>query len=78
MRRSSCKIPIISVVFERKFNFLGRFSKNIQIINFNENRYSGGPSSLRMDRRTDMTTVIVAFHNFANTPKNALGKGIGK
>jgi hypothetical protein len=25
--------------------------------------------SVRMDRQTDMTKLIVAFHNFANAPK---------
>jgi len=29
--RSSCKVPVISVLFYRQFNFLNIFSKNIQI-----------------------------------------------
>jgi hypothetical protein len=34
-----------------------------------------GAECLRADRRTDMTTVIVTFRNFANAPKiNSLGK----
>jgi hypothetical protein len=28
------------------------------------------PSSMRTDRRTDMTKLIFAFRNFANAPKN--------
>jgi hypothetical protein len=30
--RSSCKVPVISVLFYRHFNFQNIFSKNIQII----------------------------------------------
>ena len=41
-------------------------------IKFNRNPSSGSRvvSCGRMDRRTDMTKVIVAFHNFANAPKS--------
>jgi hypothetical protein len=31
-----------------------------------------GVELFQADRRTDMTTVIVAFRNFANAPKTAI------
>jgi hypothetical protein len=70
--RSACKVPlflsdvnetwIFSIVFE-----------NIQILNFMKIR----PVEAELfhadeleDRRTDMTNLIVAIRNLANTPKN--------
>jgi hypothetical protein len=64
------------VIFERKFNFFSRFSKNIEISNFTKihpvraefyrlERWRDG----WMDGRTDMTKLIVAFCYFANVTK---------
>jgi len=55
--------------------FLERNSKNTQISNFMKILPVGAELfSRRTDRRTDMTKLIVAFHNFANTLKNCTGK----
>jgi len=56
-----------------KLDIADIFSKNTQISNFMiispieaELFHVGG----RADRQTDMTKLIVAIRNFANTPKN--------
>jgi len=58
-------------------NFLYRFSKNIQISNFMKIHVLGayffdaeGRTDKRTDGQTDMTKLIVVFHNFANAPKS--------
>ena len=51
-------------VFFRQFFF----SKNIQISNFMKIRPVGA-ELLHVDRRTDMTKLIVALRNFPNAPK---------
>jgi hypothetical protein len=53
--------------------FLDRASKNTQISNFMKIRPVGADmfhAGGRADRHTDMTKLTVAFHNFANAPKN--------
>jgi hypothetical protein len=52
-------------------NFLNKFSKNTQDINFNEKSSSGGQvlPFQQTDRQTDTTKQTVAVCNFANTPK---------
>jgi hypothetical protein len=53
-------------------NFLGGFSKNVQISNFITIRPEGAElfhAIGQRDRQTDMTK-LVAFRNFANAPKN--------
>jgi hypothetical protein len=47
--RSSCKTPTFLVRFERKLNFLHRFSKNVQIIKFHENPYRVGGGKFHAD-----------------------------
>jgi hypothetical protein len=64
---SSCKVPVILVRFYRNLNYLGKFSKNTQILNFMKIR-----CSIRTDRRIDVTKLIVVFRNFANVPKMLL------
>jgi hypothetical protein len=66
---SSCEVPVILVRFECNLNFIDRFSINTQILNFVKIRLVG-IEVIHADRRTDVTKLIVAFHNFANEPKN--------
>ena len=70
---SSCKFPIIIVRFEWNLNFLDRFSKNIQILNFVKIRPVEAElfqEEGQTDRQTDMTEVIVIFDNFVYVPEN--------
>ena len=60
MYRSVCKVFVIFVSFQRNLNFRGRFSKKKSNVKFNENTSSGR----RTDRRTNVTKLIVASHNF--------------
>jgi hypothetical protein len=53
------------------------FRKNHQISNFMKIRPVGDELLMRMDRRTDMTKLIVAFRNLAKalkTDKQVLGR----
>jgi len=50
-------------------DFFDIFSKNPQISNFMKIRPVGA-KLFRADRRTDMTSLIVAFRSFANALKN--------
>jgi hypothetical protein len=45
------------------------FSKNTQMYNFTKIRPVGA-ELFHADKRTDMTKLTVALHNFAKTPKN--------
>jgi hypothetical protein len=67
------KVPVIIVRFQSYFNFLYRFSKNPQISIlvkihpvpaelFHADRWT--------DERTDMTKLMVTFHNFMNASVN--------
>jgi len=65
---SSCEIPVILVRFQRKLNFLDE--KYLQS-KFHENSSSGSkvvPCG-RKNGQADMPKLMVAFRNFANTPK---------
>jgi hypothetical protein len=72
--RSSCKVPVIPVRFQWNFNFFNKFSeKKTQMSNFIQKSVQWEPScSIRTDRRTDMTKLIVAFRNFAKLFKNGI------
>jgi len=51
-----------------KFEFLYRFSKNPQYF---KKMHPVGAELFHVDRRTDMTKLIVNFHNFLNAPKTS-------
>jgi len=51
-----------------KRHFLDRFSKKYSNIKFHENQPNG--SRAVPCGQTDMTNLIVAFRNFANSPNN--------
>jgi hypothetical protein len=55
--------------FNKTWIFVNSFSKNTQISNFMQIRPVGGKLFMQTDGRTDTTKLIVAFHNFANTPR---------
>jgi hypothetical protein len=73
---SSCKVPGNIIRFERKLNFLDRFSKNTQLSNFTKilsvgadlfhaDRQTDRHTNRWTDGETDMMKLIVAFRNFA-------------
>ena len=55
---------------ETRIFFPTDFLKSTQISNFMKIRLEEQVCSMRTDRPTDMTNLIVAFHNVANAPKN--------
>ena len=74
---SSCKVPVTNIRFEWNLNFLDAFSKNTQKnwISWKSVQLEAS-CSLRTDGRsdgqTDMTKLLVAFRNFAKSPKEVL------
>jgi hypothetical protein len=67
------KVPIIPVRWYWNSNFLSRFSKTTQLINFIKTCPVGAElfrADGRKDGQTDMKKLIVVLHNFANTPTN--------
>ena len=67
------KYPLFLFYFSETSIFLHIFKK-YQSIKFQENPLSGSQDfpCRQLDRWADMTKLIVAFHNFVNTPKNCL------
>jgi len=65
------KYPLFLPDFNETWIFSTVFSKNPQIWNFMKTRLVGA-TLFHADRRTDMTKLIVAFHNFANAPKRTV------
>jgi hypothetical protein len=66
---SSCKVPVVLVRFYWSLYFCNRFLKNTKISNF----MKIGPVGAELFhavRQMDMMTLITAFFNFVNTPKN--------
>ena len=65
-RNVSCKVPVIVVRFQSNLDLFNRFSKisNIKI----HQKPSRGNRVISFGQ-TDITKLIVAFHNFANAPK---------
>jgi hypothetical protein len=67
--------PLFLSYFNGTFNLLDRFSKNIRIPNFMKIRPVRAQlfhAEEQTDGWTDMTTLTVAFRNFANTPQYEL------
>ena len=65
-----------------KLECAGQFIKKYSNIKYHENPRSGsrvvpcGRSDGRTEGWTDMTKLVVAFRNFANTPKNLAQKAL--
>jgi len=69
---SSCLVPVMLIRFIMKLEFSRQIVEKSPNIEFHENSSSVSrvvPCD-QMDRRTDMTKLIVAFGNFAKAPKN--------
>jgi len=66
------KFPLISLDFNKNPNFHDRFSKFSQISNAmktNPSKTELFHADGQMARKTDMTKLRVAYHNFANWPR---------
>jgi len=74
---SLCKVFVIVARFECNVNFLDRFPKNTQNIEFLENPFSGGRvvqcgrTDRRKNRHTDMSKLTVACRYFTKALQNA-------
>ena len=67
---SSCDVLVVLVIFELNFNFHDRiYIKKAQISNFMKILSLEAESFHADSRQTDMTQLIVAFHNFVKAPK---------
>jgi hypothetical protein len=79
VKTSSCKVPVIFVGLYWKFNSLNIFFKKSSNIKFHQNPSSGSRVFPRgpMDRRkaSNMTKLIFAFRNFAESPKKSTSAG---
>ena len=65
---SSCKVPLLFMSdFNETWIFLTDFWKNTEMPNFIKIRPVGA-ELFHADRRTDVTKLIVAFRDFANSP----------
>jgi hypothetical protein len=70
--QSSCKVPVISVVFLWNLNFLDGFSKSPQMSNLLKTRPVGAKlfhAEGERDGHTGRRKSILAFRNFANALK---------
>ena len=65
------KYPLFLPDFDVALIFSSVFRKNAQISNFMKILLVGA-ELFHVDRRTDMTKLIIAFRNFANAPKTRL------
>jgi hypothetical protein len=71
VHKSSCKVPVVLLIFEWNLNSLDKFRKILKY-QFSWKSVQWEPSSMRTDRRTGMTKLTVAFRSFPN----ALNKNI--
>jgi len=65
---SSCEVPLFLSDYSESCIFFDIFLKNTQIPNLMEIRPVGA-ELFHADRQRDMTKLMVAFRNFANSPK---------
>jgi len=67
------KCSLFSTDFDETSDFSAHFLKKYSIMKFHENPSSGSRVILcgRIDRRTDITKLTVAFRIFANSPKSS-------
>jgi hypothetical protein len=71
VKTSSCKVPVILVGFYWKLSFLDIFFwKKLKHQVLLKSVQWKPSRSIRIDRRTIMTKLIVYFCNFANAPEN--------
>jgi hypothetical protein len=68
--RSPCTVHVFIVRFLMQLKFLNRVSIDTQRSDFFKT-LPVEADLFHADRRTDMTELIVAFRNFANSPNNA-------
>ena len=79
LHRSSCKVALFFSDFNETSIFSSVYQKNTQISNIMKIRPLESElfqAERRTDGRTGMTKLIVAFRNFANTPKNSTQKSL--
>ena len=62
------KYPLFLLNFNENLSFFGRLLKNPQMSNLMEIRPVGA-ILLHVGGQTDMTKLIVTFHNFSEAPK---------
>jgi hypothetical protein len=74
VRHKCTQVIVILVKFQWNLNFLNKFSKNNQISNVTKICLVE-TKLFHADRQTDMTKLIVIFHNFANMLKNEWNDG---
>jgi len=60
-------VAVIIVRFSWKFNYLDRFQKNTQVLNFMKILPWGLRCSMQMDGKTNMMKLMLSFRNFAKT-----------
>ena len=68
---SSSKVPVFLFRFKSNLKILDIFSKNSQTSNLMK-ILPVGAELFHAKGQTDMTRLIVAFRNFANSPKNVI------
>jgi len=70
------QVPVILVRFLQKLDYLNRFSKNAQILNFMKIRPAGAELSRAGGWTDRQTCQTVALLNFVNSPTNAVRNSV--